>query len=177
MEGAALSKFDESALRHGAETLIHYELVLKDITNYVFPTRALQVQKRYMRRHMRKAPYMQMKEYMARVQELNNYLTMFPGYTQGDEIHEDELLDIYEYGIPKSWSRQFLMQNWNPQEHTKQEFREFCERLETAEDISPRTFVKSKNNNGPRGRFDSNTSNRYKDTRATTSRPYRFNQA
>ena len=124
-----------------------------------------------MRRHMRKAPYMKMKDYMARVEELNNYLSMFPNYVNGDELHEDELLDIYEYGIPKSWSKQFLLQNWHPQHHTKQEFREFCERLETAEDITPRTFVKSKDYTGPRGRFGSTTSNRYKDMRVTTSRP------
>jgi hypothetical protein len=55
MEGAALSKFNESALLHGTETLLHYEEVMRDITLYVFPTRALQIQKRYM--HMRKGPY------------------------------------------------------------------------------------------------------------------------
>jgi hypothetical protein len=56
IEGAALRKFDDSALLpvHGAETLVHYEEVMRDMTNYVFPTRALQIQKRYMRRHMRK---------------------------------------------------------------------------------------------------------------------------
>ena len=67
MEGAALSKFDKSAHLHGAETLAHYEEVMGDITHYVFPTRSLQIQKRYMRRHMRKAPYMKLKDYMARV--------------------------------------------------------------------------------------------------------------
>ncbi len=145
MEGAALSKFDKSALLHGAETLIHYEEVMRDISSYVFPTRALQVQKRYMRRHMRKSPYMKMKEYMARVEELNNYLSMLPDYTIGDKLHEDELLDIYEYGIPKSWQKQFLLQNWDPQHHTKQEFREFCERLETAKNISSGTLSRQKN--------------------------------
>ena len=113
---------------------------------------------------------------MAHVQELNNYLFMFPDYTNGNEIHKDELLDIYEYRIPKSWTNQFLLQNWNPQQHTKQEFREFCEWLETAKDILPQTFVKSNNNNGPRGRFDSQTSNQYKDTRVTTSRPSGYNK-
>ena len=48
MEGAALSKFDESSLRHGAKTLIHYKQVMRNITLYVFATQALQVQKRYM---------------------------------------------------------------------------------------------------------------------------------
>ncbi len=141
---------------------------MTDITHYVFPTQALQVQKRYMQRHMRKSPYMKMKEYMACVEELNNYLSMFLDYNIGDELHKDKLLDIYEYGIPKSWSRQFLLQNWDPQHHSKQEFREFCKQLEMAKDISTNTFVKSKDY-GPRGRLGSNRSSpRYKDTRATT---------
>ncbi len=94
MEGAALSKFNESSLQHGAETLIHYEQVMREITLYVFHNWALQVQKRYMHCHMRKSPYMKMKEYMACVEELNNYLSMFPDYNIGDELHQDELFDI-----------------------------------------------------------------------------------
>jgi hypothetical protein len=43
MEEAALSKFDESALLHGAETLVNYKEVMRDITYYVFPaTESLQ---------------------------------------------------------------------------------------------------------------------------------------
>ena len=114
LEGAALSKFDESALLHGPETMAHYDLCMADLAIYVFPIRALQIQKRFMRRNMRKSPYVKMKEYMARVKELNNYLLMFPNYVNGNELHEDELLEIYEYGIPKTWSRQFLLQNWDP---------------------------------------------------------------
>jgi hypothetical protein len=47
MKGAALSKFDESTLLHGAETLVHYKEVMRDIMYYVFPTKVLQIQKRY----------------------------------------------------------------------------------------------------------------------------------
>jgi hypothetical protein len=43
LEGAALSKFDESALVQGAETLLHFEGIMRDITFYVFPTRPLMV--------------------------------------------------------------------------------------------------------------------------------------
>jgi hypothetical protein len=71
MEGAALNKFDESGLLHSTETVVHYIEVMIDITHSVFPMRALQIQKRYMRRHMRKAPYMKIKDYMAHVKELN----------------------------------------------------------------------------------------------------------
>jgi hypothetical protein len=82
-----------------------------------------------------------MKDYMACIEGLNNYLSMFPDYTIGDELHEHEQLDIYEYGIPKTWSKHFLLQNWDPQHHTKQEFRQFCEWLEMAKDITSRTFL------------------------------------
>jgi hypothetical protein len=43
MEWVALSKYDESYLLHGAETLIHYTEVIKDITHYVFTMRDLQI--------------------------------------------------------------------------------------------------------------------------------------
>ena len=68
---------------------------MQDVTLYVFPTQTLQVQKHYMQCHMRKSPYMKMKEYMAQGEELNNYLLMFPDYNIGDEVHEDELVSIY----------------------------------------------------------------------------------
>jgi hypothetical protein len=86
MEGVALSKFDESAQVHGAETLGHYKETIGDWALYIFPTRALQVQKCYMHHHMRKSPYMKMKECMVQVEELNNYLKMFSSYQQGIEL-------------------------------------------------------------------------------------------
>ena len=105
---------------------------------------ALQVQKLYMQHHMRKSPVMKMKEYMAHVEELNISLSMFLDYNIGDKLHKDELLNIYKCGIPKAWSRQFLLQNWDPQHHSKQEFREFCEQLKMAKDISTDTFINQK---------------------------------
>jgi hypothetical protein len=120
MEGAALSKFNKSAQVHGAEALGHYEETMGDLAFYVLPTRALQVQEHYMHDYMRKSPYMQMKEYMVQVKELSNYLKMFPGYQQGMELQNSELLDIYKFRIPVLlWQKQFLLQNWNPQHHSK----------------------------------------------------------
>jgi hypothetical protein len=53
-----------------------------------------------------------------------------------------------------------------------------------AKDITPRTFVKSKDYNGPGDRYNglgdrfySNMSNQYKDTRVSTWRPSGFKQA
>jgi hypothetical protein len=141
LEGAALAKFEDSVLDRGTETLDHFTLVLEDMSNYVFPRRALQMQKRFMRRYMRKPRKLKMREFMARVEELNHDLRYFPVFVPGARLLEDELLDIYENGVPNSWQKQFLLQGFDPIEHTKQEFLEFCERLEATEDI----FVENPN--------------------------------
>jgi hypothetical protein len=135
LEGAALAKFEEATTTRGTETLEHFGQVVDDMGAYVFPRRALQMEKRYMRRYMRKPRRLKMREYMARVEELNNDLRYFPAYVNGSRLLEDELLDIYEYGVPASWQKRFLLQGFDPLEHSKQEFLEFCERLEATEDI------------------------------------------
>jgi hypothetical protein len=53
-----------------------------------------------------------MKECMAHVEEINNYLKMFPSYQPGMELQNDKLLDIHEVGVPVLWQKQFLLQNW-----------------------------------------------------------------
>jgi hypothetical protein len=126
-----------------------------------------------MRRYMRKPQTLKMKEYMARIEELNNYLKMFPGYHDGMELQDDELLDLYEFGVPTSWQKQFLVQNWDPIQHSKQEFRKFCERLEMSERIStnsPNNYP-MKNNNSLRGKPGSMSGPKQYGGRVTTSAP------
>ena len=135
MEGAALAKFEDSAHKRGTETLEHFTLVLEDMGAYLFPQRALQMEICSMRRYMRKPGKLKMCEFMAQVEELNHDLRYFPEFIPGSRLLEDELLDIYENGVPNSWQKQFLLQGLDPIEHSKQEFLEFCEQLEATEDI------------------------------------------
>jgi hypothetical protein len=80
---------------------------------------------------------------MVQVEDLNNYLKMFPGYQQGmEELQNGKLLDIYKFRIPVLWQKQFLLQNWDLQHHSRQEFWESCKWLKTAKDIKSRTFLK-----------------------------------
>jgi hypothetical protein len=145
LEGAALAKFEASVVERGTETLEHFALVIGDMGAYVFPQRALQMEKRFMRRFMRKPRKLKMREFMARVEELNHDLRYFPAYVAGARLLEDELLDIYEYGVPSNWQKQFLLQGFDPIEHTKQEFLEFCERLEATEDIFAEKNIRKPN--------------------------------
>jgi hypothetical protein len=43
LEGAALSKFNKSALAHGTESMLHYEDVMSNLAYYAFPMRAIHV--------------------------------------------------------------------------------------------------------------------------------------
>jgi hypothetical protein len=48
---------------------------------------------------------------------------------------EDKLLDIYEFCVPATWQKCFLLHGFDPLQHTKYEFLEFCEQIETTVDI------------------------------------------
>eukprot|EP00957_Ditylum_brightwellii_P014975 1129301-Ditylum_brightwellii.AAC.1 len=86
----------------------HFELCLDDVAAHMFLEKAGQTQKQYMRRNIwysREATTI--KEWVARVLELNGYLKDFP-VTNGNPtqpLDADELLDILEYGVPVSWRR------------------------------------------------------------------------
>ena len=80
----------------------------------------LQMEKHFMRRYMRKPRKFKMREFMAWVEELNHDLHCFPEFIPGSRLLEDELLDIYENGVPNLWQKQFLLQGFDPIEHFKQ---------------------------------------------------------
>eukprot|EP00957_Ditylum_brightwellii_P035877 2719018-Ditylum_brightwellii.AAC.1 len=94
-------------MNHGNQTVPHFDLCLHDVAAHVFPEKAAQTQKRYMRRNLRYTKETSVKEWVARVSELNSYLKDFPA-TNGNAsqpLDEDELLDIWEYGVPQGWRR------------------------------------------------------------------------
>jgi hypothetical protein len=98
---------------------------------------------------------------------------MFPGYHNGVELQDDELLGIYKFSVPSLWQKQFLVQNWDPIQHSKQEFHELCEWLEIAESIlnSPNNYQVKNNNNGLKGKFGWMRGPEQYGRRATTSAP------
>eukprot|EP00957_Ditylum_brightwellii_P057510 4360562-Ditylum_brightwellii.AAC.1 len=57
-----------------------------------------------------------MKEWVARVQELNWYLKYFPAHNANptQPLDKEELLDILKYGVPAGWRREFTVQGFDP---------------------------------------------------------------
>ena len=137
LSGDALTNFENYAVLRGENTVAKFKNVLKDLTAYVMPRKALSNQKRYMRRFLRKPIHMKIREFVARVQELNQLLSYFPPGGDNQRLSQDDLLELLESSIPNSWQREFTRTGFDPVDGTIADFIDHCERVEVTEDISP----------------------------------------
>ena len=137
LEGDALTTFNNALPAGTTETNASFETCMKALKNSIFPHRAVLMQKRYLRRFVRKPATLKTREFVARLIEINSYLPEFPPTTTGGadpaSLPDDELLDILEFGMPSSWQKQMVLQDFDPLQHTIKEFTEFCERMEQVE--------------------------------------------
>lgn len=134
LEGDALATFNNAL--DGNETVANFNVCLDAVRDQVFPSRAILLQKRYMRRFLRKPAGHTTREFAARLQEINGYLPKFPRVVEGEDpvkLPDDEVLDILEFGVPVSWQKAMLLQDFDPLRHDVKAFVAFCERLEQVE--------------------------------------------
>eukprot|EP00957_Ditylum_brightwellii_P102333 7800451-Ditylum_brightwellii.AAC.1 len=96
-----------------AKTLLKCEALTQ---KKVFPEKASEIQKCYMQRNIYYGKDDTVKEWVARVQELNGYLKDFPenNINPTQPLDVDELLDILEFGVLSSWHREFTVQGFAP---------------------------------------------------------------
>lgn len=137
LTGAALTTFENKA-RGLNETVANFTAALDAVAKDIFPARAVLVQKRFLRRFARKPQSMKMREYVARIVEINEYLPQFPPVRPGEDVEtlpDDEIADLLEFGCPNSWQKHMLMQNFDPLLHSVNELVEFCERMEQVEAV------------------------------------------
>ena len=80
LDGDALATFNELARTAGDENAANYLAVMRGLAEHVMPRNALQLQKRYMRRFMHKPADMKVRDFIARVQEINAHLANFPPF-------------------------------------------------------------------------------------------------
>ena len=74
--------------------------------------------------------------YVNRVLELNDQLVSYPGTGDNQDstkLPEDEILDLLEFGIPNTWQKAILLQDFDPEVHTVNGFVQSGEKLETME--------------------------------------------
>ena len=103
LAGDALAVFNQRAVEVGNETGDHFLQVLNRLTSHVFPQRALRMQKRYMRCQMTKPRNMTTREYVVWVNKINSYLDLLTLFGENQQLPEDEILDLLEFGVPATW--------------------------------------------------------------------------
>lgn len=162
LTGDALSVFNAALVDCGLnETNQAFDLCLSALTRHVFPKRAAQLQKRYLRRYVRKPEDMTTKQFAARLQELNSYLPKFPTIVQDGEpvrkLEEDELVDIMENGVPRAWQRKMIEHDFDVVNASIHDFVDFCDRMESVEKTDDRrTDVIVHNSKNRRDRKNAN---------------------
>lgn len=135
LTGEALTRFNNEATNHRAETLASLATCLQAVTDYVLPKYALAHQKRYLRRLCRKPQDMPIKQYYARYKEINDYLALFNEQGAANKLDDDEITEHLHFSIPNRWQKEMIMHGFEPIEGSIDEFLEFCERLEVTEGI------------------------------------------
>jgi hypothetical protein len=120
----------------------------------VFPICAYAIQKQAMRRFMRKPRDMKIREYVDRLQEINDYLVYFPtkdGEAEATKLPEEEIMDILLFGIPNSWSKKMVELGFDTLAHTPNEFIEVCERISFGENENNGQKAKTTQDAGQKG--------------------------
>jgi hypothetical protein len=106
---------------------------LNDVAQTVFPFRALETQKQWMRRRMRKSKELSLRKTVAAVGRLNNSLSLFPNGTETDKFTSAEIMEILEWSIPEAWRTKFDLDGYVPTEFHKERFITECKAIERNE--------------------------------------------
>ena len=136
--GAREQAFDTEMARDITDFYVNDKSTIRagvnNVVANVCPTKALQKVKRYLRRECRKPRDMKIRDYITRINHINQeeipYLRPF-GTNQS--LPEDEIVDIVVHGCPKSWTGELDRQTKDPDSMTLNEILTFFEGLEQAE--------------------------------------------
>ena len=144
LDGDALAAFNAEAIMQGQETDTNYTKCMQMLATHVFPKNALTIQRQWFHRYLHKEFGIKMREFVARVNEINAYLEDFPpAFNRQQIIADSEMKDLLEFAIPTIWRVKMAEHAFRPIEHDIIEIVEFCERLEFTETTNERSAVKS----------------------------------
>ena len=110
---------------------------MKALRRHVFPIGSVRLQKRHLRRHLKKPEELTARQWKVRVAELNNCIPRFAPDVDGGgtptELADDELVESLEVASPKLWQAQMMAQDFDPVGKTLDEMLAFFERMEQCE--------------------------------------------
>jgi hypothetical protein len=133
MEDARINPVEEEENPVLDMTLEHIEESLRAVTDIVFPFRALEVQKQWMTRYMRKPYDLSTKKMAAALSRINNHLPFFPNGTAASKFSEAEIVGLLEFSLPNSWRNAMDLKGFVPSDNDKKALVDECERIERNE--------------------------------------------
>ena len=108
---------------------------LKGLRTWLMPKYA-QRQEGYYTRHLRKPLDRTMREYDAALHNLNTLIPQLPPYDESKKLSDADLVDVEYWGIPNSWKREMILQDFDPFAHDNtRALVEFCERIELTQSL------------------------------------------
>ena len=108
---------------------------LNDVAKNIFPHRALEIQKLWMRRAVRKPKEMTIRKLVAVITKMNKSLARFPGASEDDKFEPDEILEIIEWALPVRWRAKFDLDTYVPSLHDKARLIKEAEAIERSEAV------------------------------------------
>jgi hypothetical protein len=108
----------------------HVDLALLAVAETVFPFRALETQKQWMSKHMKKPYDMMAKTITNAMSKINNFLPYFPDAGVESKYLESDLIGILQFALPDYYRAAFDLRNYIPPDESKTRFIEECERAE-----------------------------------------------
>jgi hypothetical protein len=148
LRGESLTSFEaalEEARRNDDEedcALLQIDATMVDtaltaVATTVFPHRALEIQRPWMNRGMRKPYELTTRKTAAAITRINNALPLFPGGTDASKFSNAEVIGLLEWSLPPSWRSKFDLDGYIPTLDTKAKLIESCEAIERNQNETP----------------------------------------
>jgi hypothetical protein len=107
----------------------HVKNVLRAVSETVFPFRALETQKQWMSKHMKKPYNMTLKTMTHAMSKINNFLPYFPEGGVKSKYSESELTGILQFAVPDYYRAAFDLRDYIPTDESKSRFITECEQV------------------------------------------------
>jgi len=116
---------------------------LAEVTTTIFPHRALECQKQWMRKNLKKPAELSVWTMAAALSRINSCLPFFPGATEASKFTPEEMVEVLECSLPYAWRQKFDLDGYIPTDGSRAQLIINCEAIERNEE-SPRKDKKEK---------------------------------
>ena len=146
---------------------------LEEVSKQVFPHRALENQRYWMRSKITKPRAMTVRKLFSCLTRMNSKLIRFPGADYDDSFTAQQILEIVEFALPKSWAAKFDLQGYIPSLHDKQRLIQECEAMERSEAVKPPAKAAVPKTNNQKGR-NNNSNNSHNSNNSSSKKENKY---